>query len=270
VFNRLKTSDNMKIKIVLFIMLLSLSILGQSNSKKEMTKEKIKIEIWSDVVCPFCFIGKKKMEQAIAKLNAEDKVEIIWRSFQLDPDLPKNISLPSIQYLSERKGYPVDQVKGMCTQLSTQGKSYAIDFNFDKALTFNTLDVHRLIQWAKPLGLSNELKESFMIAYFTEGIDLSKEANLYPIIKKVGLNIDDAKDVLQSDSYSKNVTDDINKSKKLGVSGVPFFLINGKEKISGAQNDQVFENMITAALNSLKPSTVTTQAGVCLPNKQCK
>ena len=260
----------MKTGIVLFMMLSGISLLAQSNSKKEMKEEKIKIEIWSDVVCPFCFIGKKKMEQAIAKLNAEDKVEIIWRSFQLDPDLPKNVSLPSIQYLSERKGYPIDQIKGMCTQLSTQGKSYAIDFDFDKALTFNTLDVHRLIQWAQPLGLSNELKEAFMIAYFSGGLDLSKEANLYAIVEKVGLNVDTAKTILQSDAYSKDVAEDINRSKKLGVRGVPFFLINEKEAISGAQNDQVFENMIAAALKNLKQTTPTTEEGVCLPNKECK
>jgi predicted DsbA family dithiol-disulfide isomerase len=260
----------MKTEIVLFMMLLSGSLLAQSNSKKEMKEEKIKIEIWSDVVCPFCFLGKKKMEQAIAKLNAEDKVEIIWRSFQLDPDFQKKVSLPSIQYLSERKGYPVDQIKGMCTQLSAQGKSYAIDFQLEKALTFNTLDVHRLIHWAQPLGLSNELKEALMIAYFSEGLDLSKEANLYPIIKKVGLNLEDAKAVLQSDAYSKNVAEDIQRAQKIGVRGVPFFLINEKEAISGAQSDQIFENMIAAALKNLKPATVTTQEGVCLPNKKCK
>lgn len=240
--------------ILLFIMFLSISMLGQSNSKKEMNPEKVKIEIWSDVVCPFCFIGKKKMEQAIAKLNAEDKVEIIWRSFQLDPDLPKDAALPSMQYLSERKGYPVDQVKQMCAQLSTQGKGYAIDFNFDKSLTFNTFDIHRLIQWAQPLGLSNELKEAFMIAYFTEGLDLSKKANLYPIIKKVGLKVEEAKAVLQSDAYSEKVAADIKRSQTLGVRGVPFFLINEKETISGAESDQVFENMIAAALKNLEPA----------------
>jgi predicted DsbA family dithiol-disulfide isomerase len=158
----------------------------------------------------------------------------------------------------------------MCAQLSTQGKSYAIDFQFDKSLTFNTLDVHRLIQWAQSLGLSDELKEAFMIAYFSEGIDLSKEANLYTIIEKVGLNVDEAKTILQSDAYSKEVAEDINRSKTLGVRGVPFFLINEKESISGAQNDQVFENMIAAALKNLKPATVTTEEGVCLPNKECK
>lgn len=260
----------MKTKIILLILLITGSLLAQSNSKKEMKAEKIKIEIWSDVVCPFCFIGKKKMEQAIAKLKAEDKVEIIWRSFQLDPDLPKKAALPSIQYLSERKGYPVDQVKGMCAQLSTQGKGYGIDFDFDKSLTFNTLDVHRLIHWAKPLGLSNELKEAFMIAYFSEGLDLSKEVNILAIIKKVGLNVEDARLVLQSDAYAKEVEEDIKRATTIGVRGVPFFLINEKEVISGAQNDQVFENMIAAALKNLKPATVTTEEGVCLPNKECK
>ena len=252
------------------MVLLNLSLFAQGNSKKEMKEEKVKIEIWSDVVCPFCFIGKKKMEQAIAKLDAEDKVELIWRSFQLDPDLPKNVSLPSIQYLSESKGYPVDQIKTMCNQLSVQGENYAIDFQFEKALTFNTLNVHRLIQWAQPFGLSNELKEAFMTAYFSEGLDLSKAVNIYTIIEKVGLNLDDAKEVLQSDAYAKTVAEDIQRSKKIGVQGVPFFLINEKETISGAQDDQIFEKMIAAALKNLKPATFTTNKGICLPNKACK
>jgi len=260
----------MKTWIVMLMMLLSLSLFAQSNSKKEMKGTKVKIEIWSDVVCPFCLIGKKKIEKAISKLNAEDKVDIIWRSFQLNPDFPKNTSLPSIQYLSERKGYPVNQIKGMCTQLSTQGNSYAIDFDFDNSLTFNTFDVHRLIQWAKSLGLSNELKEAFMVAHFSEGLDLSKETNLYAIIKETGLDIDDAKNILQSDAYSQNVAEDIKKSSALGIGGVPFFLVNGKKAISGAQNDEVFEKVLTAALENLSTTTVTSEKGVCLPNKECK
>ncbi|MCP4440778.1 MAG: DsbA family oxidoreductase [Aureispira sp.] len=260
----------MKTGIVIFMMLLSFTLLAQSNAKKEMKEEKVKIEIWSDVVCPFCFLGKKKVEQAISKLNAKDKVEVIWRSFQLDPDFSQKESLPSIQYLSERKRYPIEQIESMCIQLGTQGKSYGIDFDFDKSLTFNTLDVHRLIHWAQSFGLSSELKEAFMVAHFSEGLDLSKEANLYTVIKKVGLNLDDAKDILQSDTYSKSVEEDINKSKSLGIRGVPFFLINGKTTISGAQADQTFENVIAAALKDLKPEPVTTSKGVCVPNEDCK
>lgn len=263
-----KIARNIKTILLNLIILIGVSFLVLSNSKNEMKQEKIKIEIWSDVVCPFCFIGKKKMDRAVTRLNAEDKVEIIWRSFQLAPDFPKDTSLPSIQYLSYRKGYPIDQINTMCSQLSTQGEDYGIDFNFEKALTFNTLDVHRLIQWAKPLGYSNKLKEAFMIAYFSEGLDLSKEENIYQVIKKVGLNLDKAKSILESDEYTEEVTADINRANQLGIQGVPFFLINEKEVISGAQNDQVFENIITAALKNTKSFAIETEEGYVLQMKE--
>ncbi|HAY88115.1 MAG TPA: disulfide bond formation protein DsbA, partial [Bacteroidetes bacterium] len=113
-----------------------------------MNTEKAKIEVWSDVVCPFCLVGKKKLEQAIESQNAQNHIEIIWRSFQLDPGFPQNESVPSMKNLTERKGYPADQVVAMCGQLTASGKPYGIDFNFDNALTFNTSNAHRLIHWA--------------------------------------------------------------------------------------------------------------------------
>jgi predicted DsbA family dithiol-disulfide isomerase len=231
---------------------------------------KIKIEIWSDVVCPFCFIGKKKMEQAITKLNAEDKTEIIWHSFQLDPDFPKDTSAPSTEYLSEKKGYPVEQIKGMYNQLTHQGAAYGIDFQFEKALSFNTIDVHRLIQWSKILNKSNELKEAFMLAYFTDGIDLSQQENMLKVVESLGLDTTKAKEILGNDAFAQDVEQDIYQSRQLGIRGVPYFLINEKEVISGAQNDSVFENVLTTALKNVKPKETTSQEGICLPNGECK
>ena len=235
-----------------------------------MSREKIKIEIWSDVVCPFCFIGKRKMEHAVTKLNAEDKVEIIWHSFQLDSNFPKNISVPSTKHLSKKKGYPVEQIRGMYHQLANQGKEYGIDFQFDNALSFNTLDVHRLIQWAKTLNKSNELKEAFMLAYFTNGVDLSQQESILKVLKNVGLDSVKGRAVLNSDDYKQKVEQDIYQSRQLGIRGVPHFLINEKEVISGAQNDSVFENILSAALTKMKPKEITSQEGICLPNGECK
>ncbi len=235
-----------------------------------MSREKIKIEIWSDVVCPFCFIGKRKMEHAVTKLNAEDKLEIIWHSFQLDSNFPKNISVPSTKHLSEKKGYPVEQIKGMYHQLANQGKKYDIDFQFDNALSFNTLDVHRLIQWSKTLNKSNELKEAFMLAYFTNGVDLSQQESILKVLKNVGLDSVKGSAVLNSDDYKQKVEQDIYQSRQLGIRGVPHFLINEKEVISGAQNDSVFENILSAALTKMKPKEITSQEGICLPNGECK
>lgn len=234
-----------------------------------MSLEKVLIEIWSDVVCPFCYVGKKKLEQAIQRLNSEDKVEIIWHSFQLDPDFPKGESMPSTPYLSERKGYPKEQVIAMSENLTIQGKSYDIDFNFNEALTFNTLDAHRLIQWAKTENKSNALKEALMKAYFTDGIDLSKKENLISICKSLGLDTIKGQVVLDSNSYAEEVQNDIYQSRQLGIRGVPYFLINESLNISGAQSDEIFESVISSALKDRKAKNNDSREGVCLPDGDC-
>ena len=234
-----------------------------------MSLEKVLIEIWSDVVCPFCYVGKKKLEQAIQRLNSEDKVGIIWHSFQLDPDFPKGESMPSTPYLSERKGYPKEQVIAMSENLTIQGKSYDIDFNFNEALTFNTLDAHRLIQWAKTENKSNALKEALMKAYFTDGIDLSKKENLISICKSLGLDTIKGQVVLDSNSYAEEVQNDIYQSRQLGIRGVPYFLINESLTISGAQSDEIFESVISSALKDRKAKNNDSREGVCLPDGDC-
>jgi predicted DsbA family dithiol-disulfide isomerase len=218
-----------------------------------MEAKKIKIEIWSDVVCPFCYTGKKKMERAIANLKAQDQLEISWRSFQLDPDFPAGTSIPSVEDLSERKGFPIDQIKEMCNQLALEGKPYNIDFKLEQSRAFNTLTAHRLIHWSKKFNKSNELKEAFMCAYSAEGIDLSVSKNLLSVIKKVGLDTKSAYEVINSTMLLEDVQADILQAQKLGIKGVPYFLINGNEVISNTQHDQVFVNMLTAELNKFVP-----------------
>jgi predicted DsbA family dithiol-disulfide isomerase len=242
------------------------------NLKKneKMNSKKVVIEIWSDVVCPFCYVGKKKLEQAVQRLNAEDKVEIVWHSFQLDPDFPKGESIPSTPYLSQRKGYPIEQVKAMSEHLTVQGKSYNIDFNFNEALTFNTLDAHRLIQWAKTVEKSDALKEALMKAYFTDGMDLSKKVNLIAVCKSLGLDSDKAKAIIESNAFEEEVQQDIYQSRQLAIRGVPYFLINESLSISGAQSDEIFESVISSALKDVKAESNDSNEGVCLPDGDCK
>jgi len=237
--------------------------------KKTMQNKKIKIEIWSDIVCPFCFIGKKKMDLAIAKLKLEDQVDLTWRSFQLDPDFPLNTSISTNEYLVQRKGYPQEQVNQMTSQLKEQGKTYNIDFQFEKARSFNTLDAHKLIKYAKKEGKSNELKESLMLNYFTNGIDLSKKENLLHIINQMGLDIEKAKQVIETKAYQEEIENDIIKAKHLGIRGVPYFLINEKLTISGAQQDNVFENVLVTTLKNLTSVENNIQGEVCSPDGDC-
>jgi len=206
--------------------------------------KKISIGIWSDIVCPFCFIGKKKLEKAISKLNLSDQVEIEWHSFQLDPDFPKGESIPSSEYLAKRKNFPLEQINSIQEQLTASATPYGIDFQFDKSLSFNTMDVHRLWQWSKIMGKSSELKEALMLAYFTNGIDLSKEENVLKVVENCGLDRIEAQAIFRSDAFSNEVDEDIYHASQIGVRGVPFFVINNQFAISGAQEDSVFESAL--------------------------
>jgi len=256
--------------ISIFVIAASFMVGTSAKEKVIMKEDKVKIEIWSDVVCPFCYLGKEKLEKAIDKLNAEDKVEVIWHSFQLDPDFPKNTSVPSMKDLSERKGYPLQQVEAMCGQLADKGRSYGIDFQFDKALTFNTFDAHRLLQWSKTQNKSHELKEALLLAYFTKGDDLSKKENLRKVADKVGLAKAEGLKILLSNRYAEEVNYDIDRARKLGIQGVPYFLINESVSISGAQDDTVFENALSAALQDMAQNAFSNATGICIPNKECK
>ncbi len=248
----------------------TLSFIGARSQDMEEINNKITVEVWSDVVCPFCYVGKKKLEKAINELEANQQVEVIWKSFQLDPNFPKDQAFPSTQYLAERKGYPIDQVRAMSNNLANSGKNYNIDFHFDNALTFNTFDAHRLIHWSRKSKKSNELKEAFMKAYFTEGLNLSKKESLLSVVASVGLDEAEAQKVLDTDLFAEAVQKDIYQAQQVGVRGVPFFLINNKTTISGAQEDKVFEKALKAELKSMQPLVKPEGTGVCLPNGECK
>lgn len=258
-----------RIAILASAVLFFISFTSIADTPKKMNNDKVTIEVWSDIVCPFCLIGKKKLGQAIEKQNAQDQVEIIWRSFQLDPEFPKSQATPGMQNLTERKRYPANQVHAMCGQLTEQGKAYSIHFNFDSALTINTWDAHRLIQWSKEYNKSHQLKEALMTAHFSKGADLSTLEGLINVTNSVGLNSTEAVAVLASDRYSIEVSADIMRAQSLGIRGVPYFLIDGKQSISGAQSDAVFEQMIQGVLRDRKTKHDSSGAGVCLPNGEC-
>lgn len=207
---------------------------------------KIKIDVWSDVVCPFCYLGKAKLEKAIAKLGLNEEVEIEWHSFQLDLQFPKNTSAAATEHLVKRKGIPLQNIVNSQNRLADQGKLYGLDFQFEKALNFNTLNVHRLLHWSKAFGKSNELTTAFFKAHFTDGQDLSKPEILESLVNRIGLDGTSALNVLQSNTYSQEVQRDIAIAQQIGISGVPFFVFNQKTAISGAQADSAFEEVLTS------------------------
>lgn len=204
----------------------------------------MKIEIWSDVVCPWCYIGKRRLESALRQFEHADEVEVAWRSFQLNPDTPAGTAVPTSDYLAGRFG---PEAKAMTGRVAELASDEGLDFDFDAALTVNTLDAHRLLHLAADLGIGDAAKERLLRAHFTEGADLSDPDTLVALLSEVGADPDRVRAVLDSDEYAGAVREDIDQARQLGATGVPFFVIDRKYGISGAQPAEAFLHALRTA-----------------------
>ena len=239
-----------------------------------ISQPKMQVEIWSDVMCPFCYIGKRKFEAAFSQFSDKDQVEIIWKSFQLDPDQETISDKPIQQYLAERKGMTIQQAQQMTNHVTEIAKQVGLTFHFDKAVTANSFDAHRFSHLAKQHGRQNDAEEQLFAAYFTEGRNTADQETLAQLGEKIGLDAREVKDVLQSDQYASEVQTDIYEARQLGVQGVPFFVFNRKYAVSGAQESTVFLQTIETSFAEWKKSVkeaelVVTQGAVCTPDGHC-
>jgi protein disulfide-isomerase len=208
----------------------------------------MKIEIWSDIMCPFCYIGKRQLETALTEFPNAD-IEIEWKSFQLDPTIQPESGKDVYTFLAERKGMSVEQSMEMHKGVTERAKSVGLDYNFDKAIISNSLTSHRIIHLAKKNNLGDAMEEIFFKAYFTEGRDLNDAATLIELGINAGLNSDDVKEVLENENlYLADVHNDIIEAQQIGVQGVPFFVFDRKYAVSGAQPVEAFVNTIKEVL----------------------
>jgi predicted DsbA family dithiol-disulfide isomerase len=200
----------------------------------------MKVEIWSDVMCPFCYIGKRKFEKALAAFEGKENVQIEWKSFQLNPNLKtepgKNIS----QYLAEIKGIPLEQAKEMNARVTEMAKEVGLNYNFDKAIVANSFDAHRLVQLAKRKELGDQMEEALFKAYFIDGKNTADHATLLSLAVEAGLEETETKAILESGIFADEVEADIEMAAQIGVRGVPFFVFDRKYAVSGAQPSEVF------------------------------
>lgn len=209
-----------------------------------MTSNKIKIEIWSDIMCPFCYIGKRKLERAMANYKNASHFEIEWKSFQLDPELKKENyaadGLDTYDRVAKKYGRDRAWALEMHDSITQQAKEIGLTYNFDKVVVANSFDAHRLSHFAKKNGVGNELEELIFKAYFTEGKDVSDYGVLIDLGSQVGLNPEEIQAVLASNDFAAEVKFDIEESHKIGVRGVPFFVFDRKLAVSGAQPEELF------------------------------
>jgi len=207
----------------------------------------MKIEIWSDVVCPFCYIGKRKMEKALAKFPHKDEIEIEWKSFQLNPDQKTDTSMSTLEHLSVSKGWSMEQTREITANVVEMAKVEGLVFDFEKAVVANTRNAHRLIHFAQTFGKGDAMKERLLTAYFSEGKNVDDVPTLMTLGSEIGLDALEIKVMLENGTFEEAVDQDIYESRQLGVTGVPFFVLDRKFGISGAQSDEVFTQNLEKA-----------------------
>lgn len=198
----------------------------------------MKVQIWSDIACPFCYIGKKHLELAAEQTNTP--LEIEWMSFQLDPNAPETTDKSIYELLAEKYGKDLASAKQMSANMVEMGEKVGLAFNMDIQKPTNTLQAHLLLHQAKDEGLQTKLKEELFEAYFVNGENISDKSILLKIADKAGLDVEKAKETLNEKKYATEVRDDINLAQRYEIQGVPFFIINNKYALSGAQPVDAF------------------------------
>lgn len=227
----------------------------------------MKVEIWSDVACPWCFIGKRRFETALAAFPHRENVEVIWRSYQLDPGLPDHYDGTEQDYLSTRKGMPADQVAKMFTHVANEAKGEGLAYDFGKVVVANSFTAHRLIHLAAAHGVQDAAKERLLSDHFEHGKDIGNQEYLTALGQDLGIAAGEVAELFSSDKYAEDVRLDFEEARALGVTGVPFFVIDRKFGLSGAQPSETFTAALTRAWDEAKPLELVNAAeGVCGPD----
>ncbi|MEP7372645.1 MAG: DsbA family oxidoreductase [Chitinophagaceae bacterium] len=236
----------------------------------------MKVEIWSDVMCPFCYIGKRRFEKALEQFPGRDDIELVWKSFQLNPAMKTEPGKNINQYLSEVKGWSLIQAKQANDYVTSMAKEMGLNYDFDKAVVANSFDAHRLLQLAKVNGKGDAMEEQLFNAYFTEGKNIADHDTLIQLATTIGLEHDEVKKVLNSNDYTEAVERDIYEARQIGVRGVPYFVLNDRYAVSGAQATETFLGALNKAwgewekerpaLQNLNTSTEV----ICATDGDCK
>jgi len=260
-------------------MLFSLAACGQNTNSKTkiltITSAKMKVEIWSDVMCPFCYIGKRKFETALAQFSHKDKVELVWKSFQLAPEMKTQPDKNTHQFLADHKGMSLEQAKGMNDQVTQLAKQVGLTYNFDKSIVANSFNAHRFTHFAKQYDKQNEAEEILFRSYFTDGKNIDDYPTLIQLGAEIGLDTTALKTALEKGSYADEVRADIYEAQQVGVRGVPFFVFNRKYAVSGAQESKTFLETLEKAFDEWRKSNPENaieviEGKICTPEGECK
>lgn len=204
--------------------------------------EPIKVDIWSDVQCPWCYIGKRKFEAGAAQFGGD--VEVEYHSYELAPDTPVDFDGTPVDYLSQRKGLPIAQVEQMLARVTGIAASVGLDYHYEDVHQTNTVKAHELIHYAKARGRQLDMKERLLKAYFVDGRHVGRIGDLADLAAEIGFDRADVVRALEAKEYLADVKADVAQASEYGIQGVPFFVIDGKYGVSGAQEAETFANVL--------------------------
>jgi predicted DsbA family dithiol-disulfide isomerase len=221
------------------------------------------VEIWSDVVCPWCYIGKRRFEQALEKFEHRDEVKVIWRAFELDPGAPARREGDYAARIASKNGITREEAEHNIERMTRVAESDGLDFHFDRSQPGNTFDAHRLLHYAAERGRQDELKERLLRATFTEGEPIGDRDTLLRLAVDIGLDADDVRAVLDGDAYSAEVRADEQRANVIGITGVPFFVMDARYGVSGAQSPDVLLDVLERTWADAHPIDVVAGGEAC-------
>lgn len=226
----------------------------------------MKVEIWSDYVCPFCYIGKRRFEAALQQFAYKDEVEVRYKSFELNPQAKRDGNPGTIDMLVAKYGMSREQAIANTNQISQQAKALGLDYRLAEAIQTNTFDAHRLAHYAASVGKLEEMTERLLKAHFVETLHIGKADVLADLAAEIGLDRSEAVRILAEGEFADEVRKDQQEAAQLGIRGVPFFVINGKYAVSGAQSSGLFLEVLQKAWAERSPLTVignTDESEMC-------
>lgn len=229
----------------------------------------MKVEIWSDYQCPFCYIGKRRFEDALNQFENKAQVEVEFRSFELNPEAERHINMSQNEMLAKKYGMSQAQVEANSQNLTQQAAELGLDYHLDKVVLTNSFDAHRLMHLAESKGKGQEMNERLFKAYFTEGKHIGDHATLASLAEEVGLEKQEVESMLVGTAFTAEVRGDEQEGSVLGITGVPFFVINRKYGISGAQPAEAFLDMLKKVWAEENPLQMVNETGDTCTDGSC-
>lgn len=229
----------------------------------------MQVEIWSDVVCPWCYVGKRRFEQALAQFPHADDVSVTYRSFELDPGAPLERTGSHDEHLARKYGMTVERARQLNDQMTQTAAAEGLEFRFDRIRGGNTFDAHRLLHFAAERGKQLELKERLLKATFTDGEPVADRTALVRLAADVGLDETEAREALDGDAYADAVRADEQQAMVYGITGVPFFVVDRKYGVSGAQPAEVLLQVLNRAHDDSQPLVIAANDAAHCDDESC-